>query len=332
MGSDSPDPQDEFWHEPASDDPKWRESYYFDFYDPDSGLAYFSSIGYRINKGYMGSSVAFVWDDEVYVTKDYAYPTETRAIQADGLLYESVTPNEEWRVRHLGGINQFEPGSDALERTPDEFPFEDQPLHTLDMDVEFEGIHDPVYYEPTGHAEEVFSSLYTGHADQALVVEGEVTLGDQTVEVEGVGERDHSWGIRDWRDPEGWVWTSAIFDEDTAVNFWQVDTPGASAVEGFLHLDGESAELDTVSVETQYHDDGVTQDTFRIQVTDDDGREFSVSADAGTVVPINFDYGDEVTTIRRTPTEYSADGKDGYGWTEYATTLGASEYESLKQS
>lgn len=327
MGRESPDPQDEFWHEPASDDPLWRESYYFDCYDPDSGLAYFSSIGYRMNKGHMGSSVAIVWDGDVYVTKDYAYPTENRAIQADGLLYEAVTPNEEWRVRHLGAINEFEADSDAMERSPDEFPVEDQPLHTLDMDFEYEGIHDPVYYEPTGEAEEVFSSMYSGHSDQGLTVSGELTLGDCTVDVDGVGERDHSWGIRNWRDPDGWQWTSAVFDAETAVNFWRVDKPATSAVEGYLHLDDETARVDDVAVETTFRDDAVTQDTFRFEVTDVDGREFVVDADAGTVVPINFQYEDEVTTIRRTPTTYSAAGTDGYGWTEYATTLQQSEYE-----
>lgn len=326
MPRESPDPREEFWHEPASEDPLWRESYYFDFYDPDSGLAYFSSIGYRINKGHMGSSVAFVWDDETYVTKDYAYPTENEAVQADGLLYEAVTPNEEWRVRHLGAINRFEPGSDAMERSPTEFPFAEHPLYTLDMDLTCVGIHDPVYYEPAGESSDVFSSLYTGHADQGLTVTGSVTLGDRTVEVDGVGERDHSWGIRDWRAPERWQWTSAVFDEDTALNFWQVETSDESAVEGYLHLDGESANVEDVAVETAFSEDGVTPDTFDLTVTDARGRELDVGADAGTVVPINFEYEDEVTTIRRTPTEYSAEGTDGYGWTEYATTLEQSEY------
>lgn len=327
MTYELPDPQEEFWHEPESDDPLWRESYYFDFYDPESGLAYFSSIGYRLNKGHMGSSVALVWDDETYVTKDYAYPTENEAIQSDGLLYEPVTPNEEWRVRHLGAINQFEPGSDAMERSPGEFPFEEHPLHTLDMDLTCEGIHDPMYYEPTGEAGDVFSSLFTGHADQGLTVSGTVTLGDRTVEVDGVGERDHSWGIRNWRDPENWQWTSAVFDEETALNFWKVEKPGASAVEGYLHLDGESTRVEAVNVETEFHEDGVTQDTFDLTITDARDRELDVTADAGTVVPVNFEYEEEVTTIRRTPTEYAADGTDGYGWTEYATTLKQSEYE-----
>jgi hypothetical protein len=327
MATESPDPSEEFWHEPLSDDPLWRESYYFDFYDPDTDLAYFSSIGNRMNKGNMGSVVAFVWGDETYVLKDYSHPTENEAIQVGGLLYEAETPNEEWRIRHLGQINEFEPESGALRMTAEEFPSRDHPLHTLDMDLTFEGFHDPQYYDPDEEARELFDNLYHGHSDQGGIVTGEVTLGDRTVQVDGVGERDHSWGIRDWRDPDGWQWTSALFDRETAVNFWKVRRDGATAVEGYLHLDGESNHITSAAVDAEFRDDGLTQEAFEIEVTDDAGRTFSFGGSTLTVVPVDFEYAEEVTTIRRTPTRYESDGKKGYGWNEYATTLPQSEYE-----
>ena len=327
MTRETPDPQDEFWHEPLNDSPLWRESYYFDFYDEDADLAYFSSIGNRVNKGNMGSVAALVWEGTTYVRKDYSHPTVNEAIQVDGLLYEAVTPNEEWRVRHLGQINEFEPGSNALELPADEYPFRDKPLHTLDMDLHYEGIHDPVYYDPEGEAREIFSSMYHGHSDQALRVTGSVRIGDETVEIDCYGERDHSWGIRDWRDPDTWQWTTAVFDDDTAVNFWEVRKPEGTAVEGYLHLDGRSELVADIEVTTQYREDGYTQDTFDVTVTDHEGRSLDVSAETLTVVPVNFSYDDEVTTVRRTPTRYEANGKTGHGWTEYATTLPASEMQ-----
>lgn len=327
MARESPDPQEEFWHEPLSDDSLWRESYYFDFYDPESDLAYFSSIGNRMNKGNMGSVVALVWGDETYVRKDYSHPTENEAIHVSGLLYEAETPNEEWRIRHLGQINEFEPESDAMRMSPDEFPSRDHPLYTLDMDISFEGLHDPQYYEPDEDARELFSNLYHGHSDQGGIVTGEVTIGDRTVEIDGVGERDHSWGIRDWRDPDGWQWISAIFDRDTAVNFWRVNRDDATAVEGYLHLGGESRPVEEVTIDTAFRDDEVTQDSFEVDVTDEADRRFTFSASALTVVPVDFEYESEVTTIRRTPTRYEADGERGYGWSEYATTMAQSEYE-----
>jgi len=38
-------------------------------------------------------------------------------------------------------------------------------------------------------------------------------------------------------------------------------------------------------------------------------------------VPADFEYDEEVTTIRRMPTRYEAGNRKRYGWTEYATTL-----------
>jgi hypothetical protein len=54
MHREPPDPQEEFRHEPLSEDPLWRESYCFDFYDPETDLAYFSSVGHCMNKGGSG--------------------------------------------------------------------------------------------------------------------------------------------------------------------------------------------------------------------------------------------------------------------------------------
>jgi hypothetical protein len=188
------------------------------------------------------------------------------------------------------------------------------------MDVRFEGFHDPQYYSPDEEAQ-AFSNLYHGHTDQGGTVTGEVTLGDRTVEVDGVGESDHSWGIRDWRDPDGWQWTGALFDRETAVNFRKVRHDDATAVEGYLHLDGESRHVDRVAVDTEFREDGVTQKTFEMNVTNDAGWTFSFSGSALTVVPVDFEYEEEVTTIRRMPTRYEAGNQKGYGWTEYATTL-----------
>jgi hypothetical protein len=76
MSQEPPDPQEEFRHEPLSEDPLWRESYCFDFYDPETDLAYFSSVGHRMNRGNLGSVVALVWGDEMYVRNDYSRPTQ----------------------------------------------------------------------------------------------------------------------------------------------------------------------------------------------------------------------------------------------------------------
>jgi len=45
-------------------------------------------------------------------------------------------------------------------------------------------------------------------------VHGEVLVGDERIELDAVGQRDHSWGRRDWWSV-GWTWTSGWLDDGT---------------------------------------------------------------------------------------------------------------------
>ena len=45
-------------------------------------------------------------------------------------------------------------------------------------------------------------------------VHGEVLVGDETIELDGIGQRDHSWGVRDWWNL-GWVWTAGGLEDGT---------------------------------------------------------------------------------------------------------------------
>ena len=45
-------------------------------------------------------------------------------------------------------------------------------------------------------------------------VHGEVLLGDETIALDAVGQRDHSWGVRDWW-ALGWTWTAGWLEDGT---------------------------------------------------------------------------------------------------------------------
>ena len=49
------------------------------------------------------------------------------------------------------------------------------------------------------------------------LVSGTVTIGDETFTVDGQGQRDHSWGVRDWW-AFGWCWNSMRLDDGTRVH------------------------------------------------------------------------------------------------------------------
>src|SRR3546814_9841784 len=45
-------------------------------------------------------------------------------------------------------------------------------------------------------------------------VHGEILVGDERIDFDGIGQRDHSWGERDWWSL-GWVWTAGALDDGT---------------------------------------------------------------------------------------------------------------------
>jgi hypothetical protein len=67
------------------------------------------------------------------------------------------------------------------------------------------------------------------------IVHGEILVGDDKIDFDGFGQRDHSWGVRDWW-AFPWCWFSARLDSGERVH--SVDL-GAGAGIGYHLRDGE---------------------------------------------------------------------------------------------
>ena len=59
-------------------------------------------------------------------------------------------------------------------------------------------------------------------------VHGEILVGDETIDFDGIGQRDHSWGVRDWWS-FGWVWTAGGLEDGTRFHTTRVRVPGLEA-------------------------------------------------------------------------------------------------------
>ena len=72
-------------------------------------------------------------------------------------------------------------------------------------------------------------------------------VGDETIELRGVGQRDHSWGARDWWSAE-WMWSAGHLDDGTRFHGVEFRLPGAPPLSvGYLQPpEGGVVELDSV--------------------------------------------------------------------------------------
>lgn len=203
---------------PPGPDRRWRESYYFSFYDARHGIGGFSSIGKRAASGHSGS-INVLWgpDRPSLLASEY----DTFTVLDDhhlvaGLSYASEEPFGPWRLRFDGRLND---GGSGVE--PDEAAFgpADGDAVPVSYDLTFTPAHPPyVYAERPEWAE-----LFTGHVDEVGLVRGTVTVGGQTLEIDGRGGKDHSWGVRNWFAPSQWRWIDLVSDGGPEIAMWRAE-------------------------------------------------------------------------------------------------------------
>ena len=68
-------------------------------------------------------------------------------------------------------------------------------------------------------------------------VAGTVTIDGATITVQGQGQRDHSWGVRDWW-AFGWCWCSMRLDDGTRVHLADIRMPGMPVFFGYIQTPG----------------------------------------------------------------------------------------------
>ena len=194
-------PADEGRHLAGTDE-LWGESWYHDFAAPDGSYGGYLRLGLYPNLG-----VAWCWlhlvrrREPLVLIRDHAAPCPT----ADGPLeiatdrfrmtWRCTEPLIAWRVTTEGtGV--------ALTDPADAFHGEAGPEIPVRVDLEWRA------------AAPVFPYRAMTRYEQPAFVQGDVVIGDQRIEVRCPGERDHSWGVRDWWQFP-WLWTAGRLDDGT---------------------------------------------------------------------------------------------------------------------
>lgn len=318
------DLRDEFFHVPGEAE-FWSESHYLDFVG--EALQGHFRIGFYPNRQ-EANLFAFLLDGEaIYSAVDPSIDLESvhgLSVRRDDWRFEMVpeTVGRAWTVAFDGRMLRSETTADvaAGEGTP------------VEVDVEFtsRGRHDPFLYS---EGRDDLSGPDEDRYEQATRVSGSAVVDGETHDFETTGERDHSWGVREWTDGE-WLWISGSFEDGTAYNHLSAWPPGGDpvAVNGFW-FDGESVHpLVDASLEATPAFGAETATDWLAgeappSVTLElawDGGETSVSADPFATTPV--EWVDEDAGLRsvmnRSPARQERDGHvSGRGFFENMTQV-----------
>ena len=74
--------------------------------------------------------------------------------------------------------------------------------------------------------------------EQTGRIRGTLRAAGREIRLDGLGHRDHSWGVRDWRAPQHWRWFVASTPSGRVVNGWTWIARGTWGFAGYVLRDG----------------------------------------------------------------------------------------------
>jgi hypothetical protein len=238
-----PDPADEERHAPGVE-AAWNESWYFDGISDDGSLGVYVRLGRVPNQGtalYTAAICGPRRPSVMVVDADAPLPDiddEAQTIDIDGLHAEQHCEEALQRFRvTLEGRGEAHADESAPLRNEHGEPVE----VALDLVWETDGI--PYAWRQ--------STRY----EIPCRVTGTVRVGDEEIAFSGPGQRDHSWGARDWWATD-WMWNAFHFEDGThthAVGIPQM--PGFGV--GYVQRDGEISEIQSVTATEEIAGNGL---------------------------------------------------------------------------
>lgn len=293
--------EDEGRHACSGDDPLWSESYYLDFVDEERGIGGYLRLGILPNLGTCWYWACIVGPDRPLVTViDHDVPLPrpgSTEIRHAGLwsTYTVETPLEHVSV----GLEAFAVALDDPVETYRDLRGDRVPLG-FDLEWETDG----------------GTYLYPG-VDRYEVpcrVHGEVLLGQETIRIDGLGQRDHSWGGRDWW-AISWSWTSGWLDDGTRFHGTGVHL-GDDPVYGTGYVQPPGAAMIGTDV-AEHHEELDVEGLPRSGRWRIGDLEMEVEPIAFSPVLLTAPDG-RIGRFPRAWTRFrTADGRVGHGWTEW---------------
>ena len=301
-----PSEEDELAHAPT-DEPLWSESWYADFADAAQGLGGWFRIGLIANQRTAWVHALLCGPDiptVAVVDSEVPLPADPWVLRTDAfeVRHSAGAPLQTYSV-DVRARGEAYPDPSALLRG--------KPGTPVDMTMNLVWATDGTPYK----------YRLTTRYEIPCAVSGTVTVNDTSYHVESVpGQRDHSWGVRDWWSMD-WIWSALHLDDGTHLHGVNIRIPGAPAFSiGYVQgADGKVSELQTVTSREPFGANGLPLNaTLSL-----DSGDITVGVDVRGHAPVRLTAADgRVSQFPRGWASVSTpDGRTGVGWVEWNRNL-----------
>lgn len=155
------------------------------------------------------------------------------------------------------------------------------------------------------------------HYEQAGRITGRIVLDGEVHELDGLGQRDHSWGVRDMRVPANWRWFSGQLSDKLCFNATQVEVLGLRVSGGYVYDDGKAEALDGWSYTADLDDSGRWARHVTLNLRSVSGRDFTITGTALANIPVIVNTGGHVCIVNEARARFECGGLTGYGISEF---------------
>lgn len=298
------DARDEGRHLPGTDR-LWGESWYHDFAAEDGSYGGYLRLGLYPNQGVAwywvhlvraGQPLVVIRDHEVPCPTSMRGPVQAASGRVKG-SWAPVQPLRAYRITTEGtGV--------ALKNPADAFHGEQGNEVSVSVDLTWEA------------AAPCFAYGATTRFEQSAWVTGEVTIGDERIDVHCPGQRDHSWGVRDWW-LFPWVWCSGRLDDGTWWHTVRSVNPGPDAFQtGYIVDAGADEWREVTSIDVDYELD-TEQLPTSVDLTVGD-LELHLTPELHAPVLLASKDGTKTSRFPRSMSAVTTpDGRTGHCWLEF---------------
>ncbi len=295
------------FHDVLADDPEWNESFYFNCYDKGNDICIFMRIGNKQNKDEKSMFCFIMLPDGSFMGLKGEEALDSKMLSVLGLSYKKIEAEKEWKLCYQGTMEHISKNG---------------PLQAnVQFDLTFYALNKIFDYRKCvtdSFKEKISQQVASEHLEQYGKITGKLSINNKQIQITGLGERDHSWGVRDWTFPNMWVWLTSGFSEKLALNVTKLYVDQGEVDAGFFYEKGKNDPLKAIDISIDY-DDEKSPKSFSMTLRDEDEKIYYVTAKILRQVALPFvsNDGGKISIMYETLAEYIYDGEKGYGIAEF---------------
>ncbi len=277
----------------ANAEKDWNESYYFVFYDKKLRLGGMSRLGFKPNKQegtvflilFLPDGSAALYASAEKISDELG---KTR-IKVGAMTHERF-PSGKWNYKFKENMI-FSKNPNALPQARQHPELIDR-IENVTINLILTPINDVYEYSEnmTPESRELGKRSGDKHWEQIGKVEGQIEIGDAKFQIQDIiGQRDHTFGVRDWTGIGNWFYFVVWFSEDLCLNPAAIIAEdGRISSGGFIFENGKNIPIKTIKVINQEFSSNSYPISSKIEIIDALNRSHILEGKTRPLVPMPF--------------------------------------------